>query len=326
MRRKIHPPALRAPAFAGVLALLAVLGASGGARAEPASAAPRAGAEPPIAPDASGARALYDAGTKAFNEARYVEAALDFEAAASRKPSPVALYGAAMAWERANVPERAADDYAAALAMPGLDAASATSGTQRLATLRAALGAVVVTAPAGVRVQLDGNSEWPVPAALHGGPGVHTLTLRSGGRTPSRSLVVLRLGEATTLDLSHPAAAAAAAQPSAPGPLASVPAPRPSETLKTVGGVAIGAAGAVLLGGLLLGAEAMSAKNVYTSAPTRAAYDHASNLQTWTNVAYASGGTLLALGVVFVLWPSPHTPVAVAGARGGGGALWGVER
>jgi hypothetical protein len=213
--------------------------------------------------------------------------------------------------------------------MPGLDAASATSGTQRLSMLRAALGGVLVTAPAGARVQLDGNSEWPAPATLHGGPGVHTLTLRVGGRPPSRSPVVLRLGETTTVDLSRVAVPVAAAgeQPAAPGPLAPLPAPRPADApLKTIGHVALGAAGVAVLAGLLLGAEALSAKNVYTSARTRAAYDQASNLQTWTNVAYASGGTLLAFGVVLVLWPSPHTPVAVAGANGGGEAPWGVER
>jgi hypothetical protein len=96
--------------------------------------------------------------------------------------------------------------------------------------------------------------------------------------------------------------------------------------VRTIGHVALGAAGVALLAGLLLGAEALSAKDVYDSAHTPAAYNHASNLQTWTNVAYASSGTLLAFGVVFVLWPSPHTPVAVAGASGGGGALPGVER
>ena len=52
----------------------------------------------------------------------------------------------------------------------------------RLAALEGVLGAVSSSGPEGTRVQLDANTELPVPATLHGSAGVHTLSVRVAGR------------------------------------------------------------------------------------------------------------------------------------------------
>ena len=106
------------------------------ARAQPAAPAEDAPS------DAAGtsARARYNVGTRAFAEKRYVEAALNFEAAAAEKPSAVALYTAALSWEQANVPDRAADDYTRALAVPGLQADKVNLAHERLTSLEAVFG------------------------------------------------------------------------------------------------------------------------------------------------------------------------------------------
>ena len=69
---------------------------------------------PSPAPDdasATNARSQYNAGTKAFSEQRYAEAALAFEAAAAEKPSPVALFTAALSWDRTSAPDRGQTIY-----------------------------------------------------------------------------------------------------------------------------------------------------------------------------------------------------------------------
>ena len=73
------------------------------------------------------ARQQYNQGTQAYKEKKFVEAALHFEAAAAQRPHAVTLYTAALAWEQANKPERAADDFVRALEVPGLSAQQATN-------------------------------------------------------------------------------------------------------------------------------------------------------------------------------------------------------
>jgi hypothetical protein len=261
----------------------------------------------PIPPEDSGmrARARYDAGTQAFSQGRIVEAALQFEAAAAEKPSAIALYTAALSWERANVPQRAADDYTRALAIGGLSEDASAHATLRLQALEAVLGSVLVSGPADWRVQLDANAEVPVPATLHGASGVHTLTVHATGRAIAPIAVVLQSGVAIRLRLPEPALAPSA-EDAAPG------APRGSDLRASVGFVALGAAGVALLSGGLLGAEALDARDAYRAGPTQASFDHAENLQRWTDAAWIAGGVLAVGGLALVLWPTPRRADASA--------------
>jgi hypothetical protein len=149
-----------------------------------------------------------------------------------------------------------------------------------------------------------------VPATLHGSSGVHTLTVRAPGASIERRSIVLERGKTTTLDLATappvPASDAHAPPPppGPPPPAEPAPPPAPSDWKKPVGIAATGVGGATLLAGVLLGFEANDAKNAYVAAPAHATYDHASALQTWTNVAFIAGGVITAGGLALIFWPS----------------------
>jgi hypothetical protein len=303
--------------------VLLVSAASACALALSASTAPAQ--QPPIGDDAvpgqpdagSGARAHYNAGTKAFADRRFVEAALNFEAAAAEKPNPIALYTAALSWEQANVPERAADDYTRALAAPGLPADKVGLAKERLASLEGVLGAVSVTAPDGWRAQLDANTELPTPATLHAAAGVHTLSARNGGGAIQRRPVVLERGQTAKLDLATapPPPAEEPKKDTTPPPPAPAPAPSPPAAgwRRPVGFTAIGVGAATLLAGVVLGIEALDARDAYNATPSQAGYDHATGLATWTDVAFVAGGVIAAGGVALVLWPTSRRSAEAPG-------------
>ena len=296
--------------FAG--ALLLAMASPGGALAQDDAAS-------------TAARQHYEAGTKAFGDRRFEEAALNFEAAAAEKANPIALFTAALAWEQANHSDRAADDYARAVAVPGLPPDKTASARDRLSSLEGVLGMVSVTGPDGAQVQLDANTEQSVPVTLHGSGGVHTLSVRVPDRPIERRPVVLERGQTTKMDVTVPAPASAGGagagggaaggggnQVTQPPPSPSGEAP-PARPLRTAGFVAIGVGGAMLLGGVVLGVEALDARTAYNASPAQATFDHANGLATWTNVAFIAGGIVAAGGIVLVLLPGPHKE----GAKGG---------
>jgi hypothetical protein len=56
----------------------------------------------------------------------------------------------------------------------------------------------------------------------------------------------------------------------------------------------------------------LGAKGAYDAAPTRAAYDHAQALSTWTTVAFVAGGVFTAGGVVLLLLPESKARAALS--------------
>jgi tetratricopeptide (TPR) repeat protein len=281
--------------------------------------ATRASAQAPAEDTAAEARQQYNLGTAAYKEKRYVEAALHFEAAAAHRAHAVTLYTAALAWEQANRPERACDDFSRALEVTGLSAQQTANARERVASLERTLGTVVVIAPVDWRVQLEGLSEVGVPARLHATPGVHKLLVRAPNRPVDRRDVTLELGQTTRVELedapppeSPPPPQAKRDEPPrvivAPPP---PPAPRTAIT-KPLGFVAIGAGVAALGAGVVLGTQALSAKDAYDAAPTRASFDHAHALQTWTTIAFIAGGAFAVGGVVLVLLPGPKARTSTA--------------
>ena len=285
--------------------------------------------EPTPAEAAAEARNQYQQGTQAFQQKRYSEAALHFEAAASFRTSSVALYTAGLAWDLASRPERAADAYARALDVGGLDAKQLGVAKDRVAQLEKTLGTVAVTAPEGWRVQLDTFTEVPTPARLHGAPGVHGLSVRAPSRPIERRDVSLEAGKVATLDLKDEPKVVAKApdpEPTKPAPVETAPAaPRPREPFwitRRVAGVGVAGVGLAALGsGIILGLNANDAMTAYDAGPTRESFDHASSLQAWTNVALITGGVLIAGGAALVLVPGADAERRVTLAPAPGGAI-----
>lgn len=277
--------------------------------------------ETPSADPAAEARQQYQSGGQAFKDKRYSEAALHFEAAASLRVSAVALYTAGLAWDLASKPERAADAYGRALEVQGLDAKQTANAKDRVAALEKMLGTVVVTAPEGFRVQLDTYTEVPTPARLHGQPGVRSLSVRAPGKPIDHRDVTLELGKTSTLELKDEPKPEPKPEPVAPPP---PPEPKPVAvhesfwTLRRVAGVGVAGLGVAALGGtVVLGINANGAKDAYDAAPTRQAYDHASSLQTWTNVSLVAGLVLAAGGAVLIFLPESDHRVQVGLAPSG---------
>jgi len=265
--------------------------------------------EPPVVDSAAEARQQYTQGTQAFQAKRYEEAALHFEAAASFRTNAVALYTAALAWDLATRPERAADAYGRALAVGGLEPKQGNLAKDRVAQLEKTLGTVVVTAPDGWRVQLDTFTEVLTPARLHGATGVRSLSIRAPGKPIERRDVNLEASKISNLELKDEPKVVPKPEPEPARPAAAVVAPPPprQETYwiaRRVIGVGVAGVGLAALGsGIILGLQANSAKDAYDAGPTRESFDHASSLQTWTNVSLIAGGVLIAGGIALVVIP-----------------------
>ena len=155
------------------------------------------------APADSGAeaRSQYQQGMQAFQQKRYSEAALHFEAAAALRINAVTLYTAGLAWDNASRPERAADAYGRSIDVGGLDPKQLTLAKDRVAQLEKTMGTLAVTGPDGWKVQLDTFTEVAVPARLHAAPGVHALSVRAPGKPIERRDVSLDAGKVASLEL-----------------------------------------------------------------------------------------------------------------------------
>ncbi len=285
-----------------------------------------ASAAPARADDAdttSEAKARYRQGTEAFAQKRFVEAALHFEGAAALRPHAVTLFTAALAWDSAGQPERACDAFARSLDLPGLDAKQTQTAKDRVQSLEKTLGTVTVKVPAAWKVQLDSLTEVVGPARLHAAPGAHVLTVRPAGLPIERRDVSLEAGKVAEVEITE-AQLAAAKKPvdpvtppavDTPIPVTSKvepPVPAPSSPVKPLGFVLLGTGGALLLGGVVLGTQALGARDAYNVAPTREAFDHAGGLQTWTTVAFVSGVLVAVAGVTLVLLPMGKTETKVS--------------
>lgn len=287
--------------------------------------APSARAQEASPESTNDAKAQYRQGTEAFSAKRYAEAALHFESAAAIRPHAVTLFTAALAWDSAGRPERAADAFARSLDLPGLDAKQTQTAKERVQSLEKSLGVVVVTVPAGWKVQLDNLTEVVGSARLHASPGAHLLTVRPVGYALERRDVALDAGKVVTVEITEAQLAAAkkAAEPQPPPPKVEEPPPAPlvkpppppeatTSPLKPIGFVLAGTGGAMLLGGIVLGLQANGARDSYNAGPTREAYDHANGLATWSTVAFVSGIVVAAAGVTLVLLPLGKMEAKVA--------------
>jgi hypothetical protein len=248
------------------------------------------------------ARRQFDLGKKAFAAKRFRDAALAFEAACEYRASGTALYTAGLAWAEAGAPDRAADAFSRALTTPGLSDDESPEAQTRLSALEKTVGVVVVTGPSGTTVAIDDHTPAPTPARLHGTPGKHFVVARLDDRVDHHS-VLLRVGDPSTLDVTPAKPVSSAPLPCvSSSPPAPPPAPVPVRKFIGIGvlGAGVAAAGAAAF----LGAEALGSRDAYNAHPTLQGYEHASSMQTATNVAWVAAGILGAAGITLIFWPS----------------------
>jgi hypothetical protein len=257
------------------------------------------------------ARTQYQLGTQAFQAKKYAEAATHFEAAAAARQNAVALYTAGLAWDLAGKTERAADAFSRALEVPGLDAKQSANAKDKVALYERTLGTLAVQGPDGWKVQLDSLTEAPVPVRLHAPAGTHSLTVKAPGKPVDHRDVSLEAGKVIEMNLKDEPAKTQATPTPDPAPKETpkeTPQPRSSHesywTIRRVAGVGVAGLGVAVLGaGAVLGINANGAKDAYDARPSREAFDHASSLETWTNVAFITGAVCLVGGIVLVVLP-----------------------
>lgn len=265
------------------------------------------------ADDAAEARRRYNEGKTALEAGRYREAALNFEAAGRLRKHGAAPYAAAMAWDKAEEPARAADNFHRAIELPGLNAKSKKEAQERLDQLEESLGTVVVSGPEELVVQFEGSTEANPPARLHAPPGINTLLVARDDKIERRDLK-LKAGEVLEVDVTEPieepepepepvASAPASAEPAPPPPVVKADTDD-KQTRKIIGYSAMGAG--VLSAGVAvtLGFNTLSARDDFEEQRTQESYDDAKKLRTWTNVAWVGAAVLGGVGAALVFWPT----------------------
>ena len=281
------------------------------------------------ADDATEARARYNEGRAAMEAGRYREAGLAFEAAVRLRQHGAAALAAATAWDKAEHPARAADNFQRAIELPGLSKKDLGEAKTRLEVLERSLGVANVEGPTEVIVQFDGSTEAHPPARLHALPGIQTLLVARDGKVERRD-VMMKPGEVIEIDVTKPIevtpppAPTASASANAVEPPPPPPPPAKKHSTRTIIGYSAMGAGVVSLGvAIAMGIKTTSARDDFNANPTRENYDAATGARMWTNVAWAGAVVLGGAGAALVFYPwdkandSAKVQVGISPAPGG---------
>jgi hypothetical protein len=266
-------------AFAASLACAA---ASASAQA-PVTMGPQA-APNPAAPDPA---ALERDARRAYERREFAVAARGFEAVNRLAPHAALLFNAALAWEQAGDPARAADHYDVALAKGGLDPEQLKQARARLAKLEQSLSTLSVEAQQGAAIRVDGEAAGFAPARVHVKPGDHRVEVDDA--EPQRVTVVAAEKRALVFAARAPVAAVTPPPP-----------PQGTSPLRIGGWVTLGVAGVAAGAAIGLGVAAISARDdfVHGSGSTSVTlHDRAVALRTATNVTWALAGAAAITGV-----------------------------
>jgi hypothetical protein len=252
------------------------------------------------------AAALFREGEAAFARGEARPAAEAFEQAYRLAPHAAALYNAALAWQRASEPARAADLLELALSLHQLAPVQERDCENRLAALNPLLGTLRVLGEPGTLLSVAHVSRQAVPARVHLLPGHHVLTVELPTGEERRIEVDVLAGRVLEQDLGAAAPAAPPAPPEAVA-VAAEPPPPPQAGLggRRVAALGLGA-GAVIAGAAaaVLGVNALSTAASFRDGGDVDAVlrDRAVTLRTATNVTW---GVAAALAIVaIVLWIS----------------------
>jgi tetratricopeptide (TPR) repeat protein len=265
----------------------------------------------------------FDEGLALFKQGAYAAAAKKFYAAHRAKPHPFALYNAGLAWELAGEPARAATAYAWALELD-LSEKARRDAKKRLERLAPLLGRVEVAVPDGSILRVTPFVVHRTSVVFYLDPGSRRVEVEfPDGSTKTRN-VTAAAGETEVVlfEQTHDDSKSEAAPPKRrrrkkERPVASED--RSEE--RTLGWVALGAAGVAAGTAIVLGLEALKARDEYNASNHRdkKARDRADSYKLWTNVAWGTAAALGVTGGVFLLISHDSDSGAngyYAGARG----------
>jgi hypothetical protein len=288
--------------------------------------APPAFAQPAASAAAKAtARKDYKAAEGKFDKGDFAGALKLYEAAEAVVPVPQTKYkiGAchdklghvadALRWYQIfldNVPPEKADKLAPSMndARARMSVLKATPATVRL---------VIVPANAPIIVSVDGAPPQGAGSTLSVPPGHHRLVFQAQGFDPAASDVDVGPADAKEVRLTL--------QPSRPGVVAVIPPPPPPPGAAPAGPVApppppptpsprrsnvpayvlIGAAGAGIVAGSVLGALALKDKSDFNANPTNAGADKTHAMALGSDISFAIGGALGITGIVLLVTNLP---------------------
>jgi hypothetical protein len=265
------------------------------------------------------AQRAFASGTAAFGEGQYLRAAERFERAYDCEPHPDALYNAAVAWQRASVFDRAANDFARYLREAPADAPDGDKATTALNELKGVLGRFEIDPVGAQDVRLDHR---PISArSIYVTPGTHELEARSG----NHEIAVTRsvgAGEEARVTLDPSAKAEPEPPPGAASttPHSSVRPPAhqggwPREVVYAGAGLTAALLGATIASGV----DTSNARRSFNQSPTEDALDEGRAKETRTNALFYASIGVAALTAVTALWLVDwHTPSARTSARAAG--------
>lgn len=256
------------------------------------------------------ARLHFETANLAFEEERYAEAAREFETAHELKPHAAVLFNAAQAWQLAGAPERAADDYAQALARSELTDEQSEYARQALKSLRQDLGWIDVAGDRGIHAELEGQA-LDLPFTRHLSPGAHNLSATdSSGQTWTQEFTIRRDRPLKVY-----------LRPPSPEPVTatepSLDSHRSSNEdwpiRRTMGTVSLGAGAAFGLGSVLLGVATLNTNKKFEQSDyhDQSLHDRAVSLRTWTNVFALSGAVVGGTGLVLLLTDASQEEISL---------------
>jgi hypothetical protein len=254
--------------------------------------------------ESASAAAIFDEAKEAFDRKDYTEAAQKFDEANRRAPRGQTAFNAALSWESAGEPARAADDYALALEDASLPHSASTHARARLTALERVVMTLRLESSSPARATIAHHKARALPATLHLRAGAQDLVVRFEDGRSLEQQIEARAGEQVTLRVAPPAAPSQkplATPPPSPPPR-DVPDDDGWPAQRTIALVSGGAAVIALGAGFVLGAKGVDARDEFNaSQQTDAdARSRAVSLRTWANVSFTAAAVFAVSGVV--LW------------------------
>ena len=149
--------------------------------------------------DTKEAKALFEEGVKLYKDGKYEEARVKFKAAYGLKKRPSILINLARAELQTKRPYDAALHFKECLGLPDLKPEDKTDATTGLADARKQIGTIVIDAPAGSTVQVDGAAVTvPDDNVIDVPPGMHTVSIKNSGKETNEK-VTLDAGKSSTV-------------------------------------------------------------------------------------------------------------------------------